>query len=79
MEENKEKNINDIDKESIEFLKKTKLYKEFLAEKEEILKHKWIESQKAGYDIGFDKAYYDWELKHYKEWKKQRELSDKGK
>ena len=32
------------------------LYKEFLAEREEILKHKWIESEKAGSDIGFEKA-----------------------
>jgi hypothetical protein len=28
------------------------LYREFLAEREEILKHKWIESEKAGFDIG---------------------------
>ncbi len=67
-----------VDTESIEFLKKTKLYQEFLAEKEEILKHKWIESQKAGYDIGFDEAYYDWELKHYRDWKKKRDM-EKGK
>jgi len=57
----------------MEFLKKTKLYKEFLAEKEEILKHKWFESEKAGYDIGYDKAFFDWEIKHYKEWKKKRD------
>jgi hypothetical protein len=29
-------------------------YNRFLAEREEILRHKWIESEKAGYDIGFD-------------------------
>ena len=29
------------------FLKNSVLYKEFLAEREEILKHKWIESEKA--------------------------------
>ena len=29
------------------------LYKEFLAEREEILRHKWLESEKAGQDIGF--------------------------
>ena len=48
--------------DSVELLKKTKLYQEFLAEKQEILKHKWIESQKAGFDIGYDKAFFDWEL-----------------
>ncbi len=30
------------------FVKNSVLYKEFLAEREEILKHKWIESEKAG-------------------------------
>jgi hypothetical protein len=33
-----------------------RLYREFQAEREEILKHKWIESQKAGYDVGFEWA-----------------------
>ncbi len=27
---------------------------------EEIKRHLWIESEKAGYDIGFDKAAEDW-------------------
>ncbi len=31
-----------------QFVKNSVLYKEFLAEREEILKHKWIESEKAG-------------------------------
>ena len=35
------------------------LYKEFLAERQEILCHKWIESEKAGYDIGFERALLD--------------------
>ncbi len=30
---------------------------------EEIDRHKWIESQKAGYDLG-DRAVYDWVEKH---------------
>ena len=37
-----------------ELVKNSVLYKEFLAEREEILRHKWIESEKAGYDIGFE-------------------------
>ena len=40
--------------------KESVLYKEFLAEREEILRHKWIESEKAGHDIGFEKALLDW-------------------
>ena len=38
---------------------RTVLYKEFLAERQEILRHKWIESEKAGYDIGFEHALFD--------------------
>ncbi len=40
------------------------LYREFLAEREEILRHKWIESEKVGYDIGFERALLDWIVKH---------------
>ena len=46
--------------------------KEFLAEREEILKHKWIESEKAGADIGFEKALLDWIVKHRSNWRDKR-------
>jgi len=36
-----------------DLLKNSSLYREFQAEREEILRHKWIESEKAGRDIGF--------------------------
>jgi hypothetical protein len=48
------------------------LYKEFLAEREEVLKHKWIESEKAGSDIGFEKALLDWIVKHRSNWRDRR-------
>lgn len=32
---------------------------------EEIKKHKWIESEKKGYDVGFETALLDW-LKNHK-------------
>ncbi len=54
------------------FLKNSVLYKELLAEREEILKHKWIESEKAGSDIGFEKALLDWILKHRSNWRERR-------
>jgi len=59
-----------------QFVKNSVLYKEFLAEREEILKHKWIESEKAGADIGFEKALLDWIVKHRSSWrdKRQREV-----
>ena len=58
--------------EKPEFVKNSVLYKEFLAEREEILKHKWIESEKAGKDIGFEKALLDWIVKHRSNWRERR-------
>lgn len=45
------------------------LYQYFCAEREEILKHKWIESEKAGKDIGFEKALLDWIRNHRSAWR----------
>jgi hypothetical protein len=58
--------------EQLQFVKNSVLYKEFLAEREEILKHKWIESEKAGTDIGFEKALLDWIVKHRSNWRQKR-------
>jgi hypothetical protein len=58
--------------EQTQFVKDSVLYKEFLAEREEILKHKWIESEKAGSDIGFEKALYDWILRYRSSWRNKR-------
>ncbi len=58
--------------EQSQFVKNSVLYKEFLAEREEILKHKWIESEKAGADIGFEKALLDWIVKHRSNWRNKR-------
>jgi len=49
------------------------LYREFLAEREEILRHKWLESEKAGHDIGFDRALLDWIVRHRASWRKTRQ------
>ena len=35
--------------------------------------HKWVESQKAGIDIGFENASKDWEMKHSENWFKSNE------
>ena len=55
-----------------ELVKKSSLYREFLAEREEIFKHKWLESEKLGYDIGFERALTDWIIKHRAKWRKDR-------
>ncbi len=51
------------------------LYREFLAEREEILRHKWIEREKAGHDIGFERALLDWIVKHRSNWRRSRKDS----
>jgi hypothetical protein len=56
-----------------DLLKNSSLYREFQAEREEILKHKWIESEKAGRDIGFERALTDWIIKHRSKWRKGRQ------
>jgi hypothetical protein len=47
-------------------------YKEFLVERQEVLCHKWIESEKAGYDIGFERALLDWTQKYRSAWRQRR-------
>jgi hypothetical protein len=56
-----------------DLLKNSTLYREFQAERDEILKHKWIESEKAGRDIGFERALTDWIIKHRSKWRKDRQ------
>ena len=36
---------------------------------EEINKHKWYESERAGKDVGIDHAFFDWLFKHSSDWK----------
>ena len=49
------------------------LYRELKAEHDEILRHKWFESEKAGHDIGFDVAVIDWKLKLFSGWRRARQ------
>ena len=44
------------------------LYQKFLDLKMEIEKHKWIESERNGNDIGFEHALVDWMSKHRNGW-----------
>ena len=61
-----------LEEDQSQFVKNSVLYKEFLAERGEILKHKWIESEKAGRDIGFEKALLDWIMKYRSDWRDRR-------
>ncbi len=40
------------------------------SQREEIETYKWIESEKAGRDIGWDCAAHEWSHKHFPEWKR---------
>jgi len=55
-----------------DLVKKSSLYREFQAERDEIMKHKWIESEKAGHDIGFERALTDWISNHKSKWRQSR-------
>jgi hypothetical protein len=56
-----------------DLLRNSTLYREFQAERDEILRHKWIESEKVGHDIGFERALTDWIIKHRSTWRKTRQ------
>ena len=45
------------------------LYPMFLAEREEILRHKWIESERLGRDVGFEQALTEWTSVHRATWR----------
>ena len=64
--------MNPLPIETSDLVTNSVLYKEFLAERDEILRHKWIESEKVGRDIGFEKALLDWILKYRSGWRSNR-------
>jgi len=53
-------------------LNKSKLFQEFDAERQEIMRHKWLESEKTGKDIGFERALIDWVVNHRDKWRTSR-------
>ena len=51
------------------------VFKQYIAERDEIEKHKWFESEKAGQDIGFEKALKSWILYHRNAWRKAKKIN----
>ena len=47
----------------LDLLKVPLLYRKAQAEHEEVIKHKWYESEQKGHDIGFELAQVDWRIK----------------
>jgi len=71
-------NMDHPNSDNSDLVKNSVLYREFLAEREEILVHKWLESEKAGHDIGFERALLDWIVKHRSAWRdKRRQVTEK--
>ena len=42
----------------------TRLFREWADMKEEVLVHKWYESERAGRDIGWDRAFVDYMIRY---------------
>ena len=65
--------INDMSTPSCrgcDILTESLIYQRFVAEREEILRHKWIESEKAGFDIGYERAWFSWVIRYQAGWRK---------
>ena len=61
--------LHEEPKTDAELAARSSLSADFLAEREELLRHKWIESEKAGRDIGFERALIDWTRHHRARWR----------
>lgn len=53
------------------------VYTDFEAELQEVLKHKYLESEKLKRDIGFEKALKDWAERHRAEWRQRQQPGKK--
>lgn len=51
--------------DDLRLLESSLLYKTFARQRDEILRYKWIESEKVGVDIGFEKALLGWLIKQH--------------
>ena len=62
-------------------LQRSDFLRELLAEREEILRHKWLRSEAKGGDIGMDAAVLEWTWEHRAGWRahRQRRLQRVGK
>ena len=67
--------VDEKDKLTDALREKSSLYQQYLAEREEVLRHKWLESERMGRDIGFERALMDWVLNHRAKWRKSRQAA----
>jgi hypothetical protein len=59
-------------------LEETSFYREFQAQREEINKHKWYESERAGRDIGWCQALIDWTIRFKTQWLQSRRKTNQS-
>jgi len=52
-------------------------YQEFLAQREAVMAYKWIHSEKAGHDVGFDHALITWVRTERDAWRKSHQTKPK--
>ena len=64
--------MSTLSEDNANLVKESALYREFLAEREEILRHKWVLSEREGHDAGFEAALMDWAHHHRAQWRRQR-------
>ena len=53
-------------------LERTEIYKQFLKERQCILENKWYMSERAGVDVGFERALIEWNMKYRSAWRESR-------
>jgi hypothetical protein len=65
---NPDTNTPPLNLEAPEPLADKEFWLDVLDELDEILKYKWIESERAGFDIGMDRGIREWLYKHFTAW-----------
>jgi hypothetical protein len=46
------------------WMQSTRLFRQWSEVKQAVNDHKWYESEKAGHDIGWERAYTEWMIRH---------------
>lgn len=68
----------ELQEDAVSLVKGSALYRQCRAELDEVSRHRWIESETAGRDIGFERALLDWIVRHRRSWRESRLLESKA-
>jgi len=64
--------MSGIESDQTQPFERSTAIKELKAEREEILRFKWLESERLHQDIGFEKALLGWVIRHRSTWLAER-------